>query len=91
MKVHEVIKRLQDNYSPDDDIVVAWWDYEAVMDILETTEYYPEDSRGFVEKWEDKKLTKEEFSDLAEDIEDYTSWNHVSEYFSDIYENWKEE
>ena len=95
MKVHEVIKRLQDNYSPDDDIIVTWWDYEAVMDILETTEYYPEDSRGFVEKWEDKKLTKEEFSDLAEDIEHYTElyanvWNLVSEYFSDIYENWKE-
>jgi len=91
MKVHEVIKRLQDKYSPDDDIVVALWDYEDVMNILGTTEYYPEDSRGSVEKWEDERLTKEQFSDLAEDIEGYTDWNLVSEYFSDIYENWKED
>ena len=34
MKVHEVIKRLQDNYSFDDDIVVAWWDYNLTIQEL---------------------------------------------------------
>ena len=80
MKVHEVIKRLQDNYSPDDDIVVAWWDYDDIIHEL-----------GLNHVEDKEKLSKDEFSDLAEDIEDYTDWNLVSEYFSDIYENWKEE
>ena len=80
MKIHEVIKRLQDNYSPDDDIVVAFWDYNDTIQEL-----------GLSVEEAKRKLSKDDFSDLAEDIEDYTSWNHVSEYFSDIYENWKEE
>ena len=79
MKVHEVIKRLQDNYSPDDDIVVAWWDYNLTIQEL-----------GLSVQEAKRKLSKDDFSDLAEDIEHYTDWNHVSEYFSDIYENWKE-
>ena len=80
MKIHEVIKRLQDNYSPDDDIVVAWWDYNFTIQEL-----------GLSVEEAKRKLSKDDFSDLAEDIEHYTDWNLVSEYFSDIYENWKEE
>ena len=80
MKVHEVIKRLQDNYSPDDDIVVAWWDYNDTIHEL-----------GLNHVEDKEKLSKDDFSDLAEDIEHYTDWDIVSKWFSNIYENWKEE
>ena len=80
MKIHEVIKRLQDNYSPDDDIVVAWWDYNDIIHEL-----------GLNHVEDKEKLSKDDFSDLAEDIEHYTDWDLVSKWFSDIYENWKEE
>ena len=80
MKVHEVIKRLQDNYSLDDDIVVAWWDYNLTIQEL-----------GLSVEEAKRKLSKDDFSDLAEDIEHYTDWDLVSKWFSNIYENWKEE
>ena len=80
MKVHEVIKRLQDNYSPDDDIVVAWWDYNLTIQEL-----------GLSVEEAKRKLSKDDFSDLAEDIEHYTDWDLVSKWVSNIYENWKED
>jgi len=77
-KVAEVIKELQQRFKPDDDIVVTWWDYNDTIHEL-----------GLNHVEDKEKLSKEEFSDLAQDIEHYTSWNLVSEYFGDIYENWK--
>ena len=80
MKVHEVIKRVQANYSFDDDIVVAWWDYNLTIQEL-----------GLSVEEAKRKLSKDDFSDLAEDIEHYTDWDLVSKWFSNIYENWKED
>ena len=89
-KVAEVIKELQQKFNPDDDIIVNFWDYERVMNILGTIEYYPEDSKGAVENWNDKELTKEQFSYFAEEVERYSNWGIIAEYFGDIYEDWKD-
>ena len=76
-KVTEVIKELQQRFKPDDDIVIQYWTKEDIEN-----QFHAE---GVMHK--DKVLTAEQFSDLAEDIEHRTSWNLVSEYFCDMYDD----
>jgi len=73
-KVAEVIKELQQRFKPDDDIVIQYWTKEDIESVVLDN---------------DAVFTAEQFSDLAEDIEHYSNWDIVAEYFGDIYENWK--
>jgi len=69
-----VIKELQQRFKPDDDIVIQYWTKEDIESVVLDN---------------DAVFTAEQFSDLAEDIEHYSNWDIVAEYFGDIYENWK--
>ena len=79
-KVAEVIKELQQRFKPEDDIVIQYWTKEDIESVV------LDNDAVFLK---DDNLTAQQFSDLAEDIEHYSNWDIVSEYFGDIYENWK--
>ena len=78
-KVAEVIKELQQRFKPDDDIVIQYWTKEDIERQFQVHEVLDNNA----------VFTAEQFSDLAEDIEYYSNWDIVAEYFGDIYEDWK--
>ena len=67
MKVSDAIKYLQNDYKPDDEIVMAWWDIKA----FEGDDIDPEHWAEFVDHVESKK----DWSGDQEDISFmYENW-----------------
>ena len=78
-KVAEVVKELQQRFKPDDDIVIQYWTKEDIERQFQVHEVIHKD----------RVFSAEQFSDLAENLEHYSNWDIVAEYFGDIYEDWK--
>lgn len=71
MKVSEVIKMLETNYNPDEEIVALWWDKECVGNLGET-EVSDEAMAYADEQLGESELTLERIGDIiAVAIEQY--------------------
>ena len=76
MKVHDLIKILKRKFDLNDDVVIAWWDYEDTVEALDLED--------------NEELSKDDFSDFAAFLDDGLEWNHISENFRSIYNYWKD-
>lgn len=71
MKVSQLIKQLE-QYEPDDDLIVAYWDRETIED-YDYLKISKEDWSYVVEKYEDGEwfwqgAASDQFLDLVEDV-----------------------
>jgi hypothetical protein len=72
MKVQDAIDQLKEMYALNDDIIIAWWDYEFVKETNpKLTEEIWEDITGFSEY-------KMDWSHINEDI-DWYIWDKIED------------
>ena len=76
MKVQDLIKILKRKFDLNDDVVIAWWDYEDTVEALDLED--------------NEELSKDDFSDFAAFLDDGLEWSHISENFRSIFNYWKD-
>tara|TARA_R110000851_G_scaffold254040_1_gene406534 strand:- start:852 stop:1094 length:243 start_codon:yes stop_codon:yes gene_type:complete len=71
MKAKDLIAHIQNDYQPDDEIIVAWWDIKAFTDVENPTNIKPAHWDKFVQHIGDEKDWSVEHEDIAEMYEEW--------------------